>query len=264
MGIYDRDYIREPSPGGPNRSGFYGSANPWSVNTWLIVINVAVFLLNAIITVPGGMRNVLVGTDPFGNDVYQQVAVPPSHPIDMYGYFSVVTAVAHAQVWRFLTFQFLHASFNHIFANMLGLFFFGPLIETYLGRRKYLAFYLLCGVAGPFAYMLLWAMHLLHDGPATPLVGASAGIFGVLIAAAMVAPNAEVLVFGIIPMKMRTFAWGLLGLAVYAILFSGDNAGGQAAHLGGAAVGFLLIREPQLLRWADWGGRRVTRMRYRP
>jgi len=76
----------------------------WSVTTWLIAVNVAIFVLN-IVT---------------GNLLYHV------------GYFSALTAVYGMQVWRFITFQFLHANFEHIFFNMLPLYFFGRLIEGYL------------------------------------------------------------------------------------------------------------------------------------
>jgi membrane associated rhomboid family serine protease len=78
-------------------------------------------------------------------------------------------------------------------------------------------------------------------------VGASAGIFGILIAAAQVAPHATVLIYGVIPMKLRTMAWVLLGVAAYMIFTGGRNAGGEAAHLGGAVVGFLLMQFPRAL-----------------
>jgi len=209
-----------------------GTIRMWSFNTWIIAINIAIFLIDGLLV-------------RFG---YQPV-------IALGGYFSAETAIQHGQVWRFISFQFLHAGLGHIFMNMLGLFFFGPLIERYLGSRRYLAFYLLCGVAGPVAYMLLWASGFLVTHPAQPLVGASAGVFGVLIAAAFVAPNADVYIWGILPVKMRHLAWLLIAVAAYTVLFYGDtgrhNAGGEAAHLGGAALGYLLIRRPHLLRWAN-------------
>ena len=148
---------------------------------------------------------------------------------------------------------------------MFALFFFGPLIESYLGSRRYLAFYLLCGMAGPVAYIGLWATHVLIGSAWVPLVGASAGIFGVLIAGATVAPNSEVLIWGVLPMKLRTFAWVLLGIAVYTIFSAGHNAGGQAAHLGGAAAGYVLIRYRHLLDAFEFGRpRRGGNIRYRP
>jgi membrane associated rhomboid family serine protease len=86
-----------------------------------------------------------------------------------------------------------------------------------------------------------------------PLVGASAGIFGVLVAAAVIAPDATVLIYGSIPAKLKTVAYVLLGVAVFTIFSNGFNAGGEAAHLGGAVVGFFLIRRPELLNVFEVG-----------
>ena len=250
MGIHDRDYYRDP----PRRPTPFGGIRPLSVNTWLIVVNVAVFLLNTL----------LVGTvvDPWGD------VVGRFHPIEYYGWFSVTTALYHLQLWRLVTFQFLHANFDHILFNMIALYFFGPLIEAYLGSRRYLAFYLLCGMAGPAMYIVLWGAHVLTGGPSAPLVGASAGIFGVLVAGAMVAPNTVVLIWGLLPIKLRTLAWVLLAIAAYTVFhygpFASNNAGGQAAHLGGAAAGYLLIRYRHVLDVFDRGGRGPSRMRFRP
>ena len=129
-------------------------------------------------------------------------------------------------------------------------------------------FYLICGMAGAFSYLVLWGFNLLGGGPWVPLVGASAGIFGVLIASALVAPDVTVLLWGIVPLKMRTLAWGLLAFAVYSVFFrAATNAGGEAAHLGGALVGFLLIRYPRplnvLTRLTALAGPGRPAMRYR-
>jgi membrane associated rhomboid family serine protease len=171
----------------------------------------------------------------------------------------VATAVYGLQIWRFISFQFLHANFNHILFNMIALYFFGPIVESYWGSRKYLAFYLLCGIAGPAMYCILWGMGFLIHDPHVPLVGASAGIFGVLIAAAQIAPNATVLIYGIIPMRLRMMALLLLAIAVYTTFTNGDNAGGEAAHLGGAAAGFFLMKNPKILSFLDFHKR--SRMR---
>ncbi len=244
MGIYDRDYWQDSNQ--PRRSTRFGGMSMWSVTTWLIAINVAVFLIN------GAVQQTVVDNDGY--------VLGRIHPInDLYGYFSVATAVFHLQIWRFITFQFLHANFNHILFNMISLFFFGPIVESYLGSRRYLAFYLLCGIAGPAMYVVLWALGFLIHDPRVPLVGASAGIFGVLIAAAQIAPNATVLIYGIIPMRLRMMAMLLLAVAVYTTFTNGTNAGGEAAHLGGAAAGFLLIKNPRLLNFLDF--RKRSRMR---
>jgi membrane associated rhomboid family serine protease len=130
------------------------------------------------------------------------------------------------------------------------------MIENYLGSRRYLAFYLLCGIGGALSYLVLWGLHILIDNPWNQLIGASAGIYGILIAAAQVAPDTTVLIYGVIPMRLRAMAWIVLGLAVYTVLTSGPNAGGEAAHLGGAVWGFLLIRNQHWLNILTPGSRR--------
>jgi len=231
MGFYDRPYLRS----GPRSQSYrVGGMRPQSVTTWLIVINVAVYLINEI---SGGV-------------------------MARWGYFSADTFVHRLQLWRFITFQFLHAGPGHLFFNMLTLYFFGQLVEGWLTPRRFLAFYLLCGIAGAATYLILWQVGFLSIyGAKTPLVGASAGIFGVLIAAARLAPNTTVmLLFPPIPVKLKVLALILLGIAVWMVLVNGPNAGGQAAHLGGAAMGALLIARPKLLNgFAHWTKRRKTR-----
>lgn len=248
MGIYERDYIRRAPqrPGMPKQGGsVFGAMRLWSVTTWLLVINIAVFLIDNLI-----LRVFHIGyLRQFGRELV------PIGVLEQWGHFSADLAITKLQVWRFITFQFLHGHPMHIIGNMLMLFFFGRLVERYLGSRRFLAFYLLCGIAGPIAYLVLWATGFLSTTSITMLVGASAGVFGVLIAAARIAPRAMVLVMGIIPVQLKTLAWFLLGLAIYTVLFFGPqalhNAGGEAAHIGGALLGLLLIGRPHLLNFAD-------------
>lgn len=236
MPWHERDYYRS----GPRFSIGRGVQRR-SIVFWLITINIGVFVLDAILARAIG---------PVGMET--EFGVMPMGPLEVLGYFSAQTAVYHFQIWRFVTFQFLHAGIGHIFFNMLALYFFGPMIEAYLGSRRFLGFYLLCGMAGATLYIVLLAMHILISAPWVPLVGASAGIFGILIAAARIAPNTTVmLLFPPIPMRLKTLAWIFVGIAAFTIFSAGHNAGGEAAHLGGAALGFLLIRNPRWLNFAD-------------
>src|SRR5690606_11878394 len=132
--------------------------------------------------------------------------------LESYLHFSTQRAFfwPYIEFWRFIGFQFLHANFSHLLFNMIALYFFGPMVEQYLGSKRYLAFYLLCGICGALMYLLLnlsgyivtLMSHtpvqipgLLFNDPSTPLVGASAGIFCVLMAGAFLAPHATVLLF---------------------------------------------------------------------
>jgi membrane associated rhomboid family serine protease len=243
MGIYDRDYVRNRPRGG------FGDFAVASVTTWLIVINVAVFFADGILhrSEIARARERQTQRDDEESDPEAELApyLMPG-PLTRWGYFSTEAAVRHGQVWRVVTFQFLHAGAGHLIMNMLGMFFFGPIVEGHFGARRYLAFYLLCGLAGGASYLLLSSLHVIIQSPATPLVGASAGIFGLLIAAAMIAPDVE-LFFYFIPVTIRTLAWLSMGLAAYTVLATGYNAGGQAAHLGGGVLGYLLMKNQHWL-----------------
>ncbi|GJM18786.1 MAG: rhomboid family intramembrane serine protease [Phycisphaeraceae bacterium] len=243
MGLADRDYVRnEPRPRGmaPTQGGGIGRLRMLSVNTWLIIINIAVFLIEA--NLPQ-----LVPANGY----------PPGDAIFQFGHFSTAH-VFGLEVWRLLTFQFLHASFTHILFNMIGLWIFGSLVEQYLGPRKYLAYYLVCGIFGGLAYLLLNLLGrglglsfpgVLINDMRTPLVGASAGVFGVIMACAYISPNTIVqLLFPPIPLKMRTLAYGYVALAAFNLFIGkGHNQGGDAAHMGGAVAGYFFIRNSHLL-----------------
>ena len=141
---------------------------------------------------------------------------------------------------------------------MVGLFFFGPLMERWWGSRRFLAFYLLCGVSGAVLYSLLALVPgLLSVWPrdvvlARPMIGASGSIFGILVGCAVLYPRQRVmLLIPPIPMSMRTMALVFIGIAFFSVAVGSDNAGGEAAHLGGAALGWLLVRRPNWLNFAD-------------
>lgn len=183
-------------------------------------------------------------------------------PLEALGHFSTYQGFRRLEVWRLITFQFLHANLLHIGFNMFGLWIFGRIVEEQLGRSRYLAFYLICGIFGALAYLLLNAVgvlaakaglshvpFLMVNDMYTPLVGASAGVFGVIMACAYITPNTVVqLLFPPIPMKMRTFAYAYVLLAILMVLFGAKNAGGEMAHIGGAVAGYFFIRRQHLLR----------------
>jgi membrane associated rhomboid family serine protease len=140
---------------------------------------------------------------------------------------------------------------------MFALWIFGPLVEQQLGRKRYLAFYLVCGIFGGLMYLVLnlvGSLGVAMPGALrveihTPLVGASAGVFGVLMACAYIAPRAIVrLLFPPIALQMRWFVYGYFVIALWNLLREGNNQGGDAAHVGGALAGYFFIRRPHLLR----------------
>ena len=269
MGIYDRDYYRNSPRGG------FGAFAMWSVTTWLIIINVVLFFADGMLkraAVERAMRGEADRALKMDQEDWERqedeadrrvmAIMSATGPLEKWGYFSIDKAILHGQIWRLLTFQFLHASVGHLIGNMFGLFLFGLIVEGQFGPRRFLAFYLVCGLAGAVMYVVLWSTGILINSSAVPMVGASAGVFGVLMAAAHIAPDMEIYIW-LMPVQLRVLAWLYMGMALYVVLTSGMNAGGEAAHLGGGALGFLLIRNQHWLDFAVPQRRMATATRRR-
>lgn len=171
--------------------------------------------------------------------------------------FQVSRAFGQGKIWELVTFQFLHAYPGHLVFNCFALYTFGPWLERWWGSRRFTAYYLLCGAAGALLYTLLGSLGIVPSGRG--LVGASAGIYGCLVGAAVIDPKVQMQLLLIpITFTVRKLALVLLGISVLVIvggLFAGDamfrNAGGEAAHLGGAILGYVLMHFPFLLRKGD-------------
>lgn len=162
-----------------------------------------------------------------------------------FGAFSIASAMYGGRIWEFVTFQFIHGSVGHVLFNSIGLFFFGPWMERWWGAKRFLGFYLASGVGGAAFFVLLAYTGILpRVSEDSLLVGASAGIYGILVGVAMIAPSMRVsLLFPPVTLTMRQLALILMAFAVGSIVFQfGGNEGGEAGHLGGAIVGFLLMR----------------------
>jgi membrane associated rhomboid family serine protease len=157
---------------------------------------------------------------------------------------------SYFQPWQLLTYAFLHGSTFHLFFNMLGLWMFGTELERLWGPKRYLHF-LLAGVLAAALTQLL--VTWLTDSR-VPTVGASGGLFALLLAFGMLFPNRVIMpLFPPIPMKARTFVivFGTIEL----VLGYFDQSGvAHFAHLGGMVGGFLMIRYWR--RQAPFGARR--------
>jgi membrane associated rhomboid family serine protease len=144
-----------------------------------------------------------------------------------------IPALVLARPWTVITYMFLHAGLSHIFFNMLGLYFFGPRVESRMGSQRFIVLYLLSGLVGAlFSFFL---------APGSAVIGASGAVLGVLMAFARFWPREQLMIWGIIPVEAR---WLVL---IYAALdlwsgFGGSRGGvANFAHLGGFAGAFLYL-----------------------
>ncbi|HET6396265.1 MAG TPA: rhomboid family intramembrane serine protease [Pseudoxanthomonas sp.] len=162
------------------------------------------------------------------------------------------------QPWQLLTYGFLHGGFGHLLFNMLALYMFGAPLELTWGARRFLAYYLICVAGAGLCQLAVGWWSVSQGGPAYPTVGASGGVFGLLLAYGMLFPNQQVmLLFPPIPMKARTFVI-VFGAITLLLGFTGWQPGvAHFAHLGGMLFGWLVIRY-----WRGqppFGGRRPPR-----
>jgi membrane associated rhomboid family serine protease len=143
--------------------------------------------------------------------------------------------------WQLLTYGFLHDlnSLQHILFNMFGLWMFGRDLERLMGAQRFLTYYLTCVVGAGIVQLIVAAI----QGGAYPTIGASGGVFGILLAYAMAFPNRTVmLLFPPIPMKAKYFVLGYGILELY-LGVSGRSPGvANFAHLGGMLFGFMLLQ----------------------
>ena len=147
------------------------------------------------------------------------------------------------QPWQLLTYGFMHGGFPHLAFNMLALYMFGAPLEYTWGNRRYLTYYLTCVIGAGVLQLVVGWWTLSSGGEAYPTVGASGGVFGLLLAYGMLFPNQRLmLLFPPIPMKARTLVI-VYGAIELMLGFTGWQPGvAHFAHLGGMLFGWLLIR----------------------
>jgi membrane associated rhomboid family serine protease len=153
--------------------------------------------------------------------------------------------------WQLLTYGFLHGGLGHLFFNMFALYMFGLPIEQAWGTKRFVIFYLVCIVGAGLVQLLTAAV----SGDIYPTIGASGGVFGLLLAFGMMYPNQRImLLIPPVPIKAK---WFVIGYGALTLFFgvTGTMAGvAHFAHLGGMLFGLALI-----LYW----GRQDYRRRYR-
>jgi len=170
----------------------------------------------------------------------------------LFALFGAMGWESFIQPWRLITYQFLHGSVQHIFFNMLGVYFFGPPLERYWGSRRFLFFYLTCGVGGGLAFILL---STLLNMP-VPIIGASGAVLGLLAACALLFPR-MIIILMVFPVPIRIAVILLISLYSLSVLRDRDLA--DACHLAGMVTGFIYVWAGPY--WQQLGANRRRAMR---
>jgi hypothetical protein len=194
---------------------FYKKRNffsSFSVNTWLIIANVFLFILFSLLI-------------SFNFLSWDFIAIKP------------LNILQGKYLWTFLTSMFMHGGFFHLFANMLSMIFVGSLVERLLGKKRYFWFYILSGIFAGLIFVL--SVFILPQDMNTFAVGASGALFGLVGVLMFLTPNLPVYIFFIpIPIKMKYAAPGML-ILLWLISIAGDVPLGNVAHFGGLVAGLI-------------------------
>lgn len=251
MGLAERDYRPRTS----DSDSRFAALREWSVTTWLIALTILVFVLDAMLTPPPWD---FIFSDPaperFAREFESgEYILRLFGPLVRWGHFSAATALNHLELWRFVTFPFVHIDIWLLAMNLACLYGFGRVLEAEVGTRRFLVLNLLCILAAAAAYVALYAFRTQITAPWWPLAGASANVLGVLVATALIAPDDEIPIMttGVF-LPRRALAWITFAI-VAVIVIKRDATGANVAHLGGAVAGLLAVpflRRPRFPRIA--------------
>lgn len=199
----------------------------------LIIINLVIFIIINLIKLGfmiSGNSSIEIATH-FHNYIGRFIEMPLNFLNFIYVPYTI------------FTYQFVHYSIFHIFFNMIVLYWFGQILENVLGNSKTLALYIYGGIVGALISIITFSI-LPNLDPNTNLIGASAGIAAIIVAAATISPTAEMRLMFFGRVQVKYVALAFIVINVFAIS-SFSNVGGSIAHLGGALFGLLFIKTLQ-------------------
>ncbi len=189
----------------------------------LLISNTAIYLLTSFF----GMFR--YGDFQLSDTITNLFALFPLHT-DLYG-------MPTFEIWQLFTYIFLHANFLHLLFNMFALWMFGMELENTWGSKKFFLYYLLCGLGAGLSNLIIGPLFT-QGGPT---VGASGAVYGILLAFGMLFPNRPIFLYFFIPLRAKYFVMIFMAIELYAGITGTQDGIAHFAHLGGAAIGFLLL-----------------------
>ncbi len=215
----------------------FGGGSVTPVVKILLIVNIAVFILQTV------------------NDM--------SIDLPLSAYLGLVPQLVLNQfyLWQLFTYQFLHGGLFHLLFNMLALWMFGGDLERRWGAQFFLKYYFVTVIGGAILNVIFLPNQL------APSIGASAGIYGLLLAYGLIYPDRVVYFYFLFPIKMKHFVWIIGAIAVYSSITSGQSGIAHLAHLGGMVFGYFYLRGGGINPWEQFklyqDRRRLKRLKKR-
>src|SRR5262245_21879102 len=217
------------------RQMIFGGGEVTPAVKFLLIVNVAVFILQTVI----------------GASFEQQLTF----------YFGLVPPLVleNLYLWQLFTYQFLHGGLFHLLFNMLAVWMFGCDLERRWGSNFFLRYYFVTVIGGGFLNTVFLPSQMV------PSIGASAGVFGILLAYGLIYPNRIVYFYFLFPIKMKHFVWIIGAIALYSSITAGQSGIAHLAHVGGMVFGYLYLRTGNPLdKFKDYlDRRRLNRLKRR-
>lgn len=150
-------------------------------------------------------------------------------------YFGAFLPTSPFEVWRYVTYMFIHVDFIHFLFNMMMLWMFGVEVAEWMGMRHFIAMYFFCGIFAALFSVGMCVLGLTNN----PIIGASGALMGIFVAYYKFFPERQLLLFFFVPMKIKHAIWVLIGIDL--LLANSGDAIAHFAHLGGVVAGFIYM-----------------------
>ncbi|MEO6693698.1 MAG: rhomboid family intramembrane serine protease [Ignavibacteria bacterium] len=213
------------------RPGFFGGFSLFPpIIKLLLVSNIAFYIIFNIL-----LSGYQIGSTSFDLIVTKYFALNPLSPVLFRDEGQIIQLGFYP--WQLITYMFLHGGFFHILLNMLALWMFGAELENIWGPKRFLTYYLICGVGAGLCNILIAPLF----GPVGPTVGASGAIYGILVAFGYLFPDRNIYIYGLIPVKAKYLVIIYMLLALFSAGGGANDGVAHFAHLGGGVVGLIYL-----------------------